>query len=110
MVSEFGSGQSALSLVYDSGWCNLWAYYIYDNIGWADRLIHSDLLPGSNARWCVENWPTAVTLDCHVCDCHLSSGPVKSPVTGLCDCWKLAGGQLLVLDPRANNFLAGVKN
>ena len=62
MVSGFGSGQSALSLVYDSGWCNLWAYYIYDNTGWADRLIHSDLLPGSNARWCVENCPLVSRL------------------------------------------------
>ena len=62
MVSEFGSGQSALFLVYDSGWCNPWAYYIYDNTGWADRLIHSDLLTGSNARWCVENCPLVSRL------------------------------------------------
>ena len=92
MVSEFGSGQSALFLVYDSGWCNLWAYYIYDNTGWADRLIHSDLLPGSNARWCVENcplvsrlWPSlpgTVTLTCQVLVTNLSLSSSRD-----CDRW-----------------------
>ena len=61
-------------------------------------------------------------LECQVVCCKLANcchtglsrlwlSPVfwtcQTPVTGLCDRWKLAVGQLLVLDPRDPNFLTG---
>ena len=55
------------------------------------------LLPGSNARWCVENWPLVSRLwqsfpVTQLCDCHLS-------VTGTRDRWNnKTVGQFLVLD------------
>ena len=54
-------------------------------------------LPGSNARWCVENWPLVSRLwqsfpVTQLCDCHLS-------VTGTRDRWNnKTVGQFLVLD------------
>ena len=62
MVSGIQIGQSASSLSIKSGWCFSWACYIFNSTGWIHSWFHSKILPGSNARWCVENWPLVSRL------------------------------------------------
>ena len=90
-----------------SGW---WTYgltwYIYTLAG----LVTTFTLEDSPVLECqVVCWKLANC--CHTGLSRLWLSPVfwtcQTPVTGLCDCWKLAVGQLLVLDPRDSNFLTG---
>ena len=45
IVSGIRLGQSASSWVYESGWCLLWACYIYNNTGWTNSWFHSEISP-----------------------------------------------------------------
>ena len=87
---------------------DLWAYsvYIYTLAG----LVTTFTLEDSSVLEC-QVVCCKLANCCHTGLSRLWLSPVfwtcQTPVTGLWDRWKLAVGQLLVLDPRDQNFLTG---
>ena len=61
-------GKTAFSWDYESNWCFYGLAGFIFITGWIFTYMH---LPGSSARWCVENWPTVSRLWLSTsCDCH----------------------------------------
>ena len=96
-ISGIQLGQSASIHVDESGWCILWACYIYNNTGWSSNEFHSKSSSWFKCQvvcWKLATGVTTVTVVpvSQLCDCHLS-------VTGTRDRWNnKTVGQFLVLD------------
>ena len=96
-ISGIQLGQSASIYVYESGWCILWACYIYKSIGWINKQFHSKISSWFKCQvvcWKLATGVTTVT----VVPCH-SALWLSPPVTDTRDRWNnKTVGQFLVLD------------
>ena len=96
-ISGIQLGQSASIYAYESGWCILWACYIYKSTGWINNWFHSKISSWFKCQvvcWKLATGVTTVT----VAACH-SVLWLSPPVTVTRDRWNnKTVGQFLVLD------------
>ena len=96
-ISGIQPGQSASIYAYKSGWCILWACYIYKSTGWINNWFHSKISSWFKCQvvcWKLATGVTTVT----VALCH-SALWLSPPVTDTRDRWNnKTVGQFLVLD------------
>ena len=96
-ISGIQLRQSASIYAYKSGWCILWACYIYKSTGWINNWFHSKISSWFKCQvvcWKLATGVTTVT----VVPCHSASW-LSPPVTVTRDRWNNETvGQFLVLD------------